>query len=85
MCFKLANDPQNIDMIVMPNLYGYIVSDLCAGLIWGLGLTSSGNIGKECEDNKAVHRTAKDIEGKNLANSTALFLSGIMVFCLNLK
>ena len=67
-------------MMVMPNLYGDIVSDLCAGLIGGLGLTASGNIGKDCEVYEAVHGTAPDIEGKNLANPTALLLSGIMVF-----
>ena len=80
MAFKLANDPTKIDVMVMPNLYGDIVSDLCAGLIGGLGLTASGNIGKDCEVYEAVHGTAPDIAGKNLANPTALLLSGIMVF-----
>lgn len=79
MAFKLANDPTKIDVMVMPNLYGDIVSDLCAGLIGGLGLTASGNIGKECEVYEAVHGTAPDIAGKNKANPTALLLSGIMV------
>ena len=79
MAFKLANDPTKIDVMVMPNLYGDIVSDLCAGLIGGLGLTASGNIGKDCEVYEAVHGTAPDIAGKNLANPTALLLSGIMV------
>lgn len=80
MAFKLANDPTKIDVMVMPNLYGDIVSDLCAGLIGGLGLTASGNIGKDCEVYEAVHGTAPDIAGKNLANPTALLLSGIMVY-----
>ncbi|CAD8109894.1 unnamed protein product [Paramecium sonneborni] len=79
MAFKLANDPTKIDVMVMPNLYGDIVSDLCAGLIGGLGLTASGNIGKDCEVYEAVHGTAPDIAGKNLANPTALLLSGIMM------
>lgn len=79
MCFKLAHDPEEIDVMVMPNLYGDIVSDLCAGLIGGLGLTASGNIGKDCEVYEAVHGTAPDIAGKNLANPTALLLSAIMV------
>lgn len=83
MAFKLANDPTKIDVMVMPNLYGDIVSDLCAGLIGGLGLTASGNIGKDCEVYEAVHGTAPDIAGKNLANPTALLLSGIMVYINN--
>lgn len=49
VCMKLANNPSEFDVMVMPNLYGDIVSDLCAGLIGGLGLTASGNIGKDCE------------------------------------
>lgn len=65
--------------MVMPNLYGDIVSDLCAGLIGGLGLTGSGNIGNECELYEAVHGTAPDIAGKNLANPTALLLSCVMM------
>lgn len=76
---KLANDPTQFDVMVMPNLYGDIVSDLCAGLIGGLGLTASGNIGKDCEIYEAVHGTAPDIAGKNLANPTALLLSGTMM------
>jgi isocitrate dehydrogenase (NAD+) len=60
--------------MVMPNLYGDILSDLSAGLIGGLGLTPSGNIGKE-----AVHGSAPDIEGKGLANPTALLLSSLMM------
>ena len=59
--------------------YGDIISDLCAGLIGGLGLTASGNIGKDCAMYEAVHGTAPDIAGRNLANPTALLLSAIMV------
>jgi isocitrate dehydrogenase (NAD+) len=76
---KLANNPNQFDVMVMPNLYGDIVSDLCAGLIGGLGLTASGNIGKDCEVYEAVHGTAPDIAGKNLANPTALLLSATMM------
>ncbi len=79
VCMQLANDPTAFDVMVMPNLYGDIVSDLCAGLIGGLGLTASGNIGKQCEVYEAVHGTAPDIAGKNLANPTALILSSTMM------
>lgn len=65
--------------MVMPNLYGDIVSDLCSGLIGGLGLTASGNIGKDCQLYEAVHGTAPDIAGKDLANPTALLLSSVMM------
>jgi isocitrate dehydrogenase (NAD+) len=65
--------------MVMPNLYGDIVSDLCAGLIGGLGLTASGNIGFDCEVYEAVHGTAPDIAGQNKANPTALILSSTMM------
>jgi isocitrate dehydrogenase (NAD+) len=68
--------------MVMPNLYGDIVSDLCAGLIGGLGLTASGNISHDCAVYEAVHGTAPDIAGKNLANPTALILSSVMVLYL---
>lgn len=76
---KLAENPLQIDVMVMPNLYGDIVSDLCAGLIGGLGLTASGNIGFDCALYEAVHGTAPDIAGKNLANPTALILSATMM------
>jgi len=79
ICMKLARDPHELDVMVMPNLYGDIVSDLCAGLIGGLGLTSSGNIGKDCAVYEAVHGSAPDIAGKNLANPTALLLSSVMM------
>jgi isocitrate dehydrogenase (NAD+) len=63
----------------MPNLYGDILSDMCAGLIGGLGLTPSGNIGDECSIFEAVHGSAPDIAGKGLANPTALLLSSMMM------
>ncbi|MCL4140419.1 UNVERIFIED_CONTAM: hypothetical protein GTU68_019609 [Idotea baltica] len=72
-------------MMIMPNLYGDIISDLCAGLIGGLGLTASGNIGDGCEVYEAVHGTAPDIAGKNLANPTALILSSVMVIYIYIK
>lgn len=60
---KIAKNPELIDVMVMPNLYGDIISDLCAGLIGGLGLTASGNIGKDCAVFEAVHGSAPDIAG----------------------
>ncbi|KAI6781104.1 Isocitrate dehydrogenase [NAD] subunit-like protein [Emericellopsis cladophorae] len=80
-CLKMVTDPNpyNDKVLVMPNLYGDILSDMCAGLIGGLGLTPSGNIGDECSIFEAVHGSAPDIEGKALANPTALLLSSIMM------
>lgn len=79
VCMHLANNPSEFDVMVMPNLYGDIVSDLCAGLIGGLGVTASGNIGFNCEVYEAVHGTAPDIAGQNKANPTALLLSATMM------
>ncbi|KAJ4405369.1 NAD-dependent isocitrate dehydrogenase [Didymella pomorum] len=80
-CLKMVTDPlpYNDKVLVMPNLYGDILSDMCAGLIGGLGLTPSGNIGDECSIFEAVHGSAPDIAGKQLANPTALLLSSIMM------
>jgi len=80
-CLKVVTDPTpyNDKVLVMPNLYGDILSDMCAGLIGGLGLTPSGNIGDECSIFEAVHGSAPDIAGKGLANPTALLLSSIMM------
>lgn len=79
-CLGLVKDPTQFDLLVMPNLYGDILSDLCAGLIGGLGLTPSGNIGMDgVAVFEAVHGTAPDIAGKDLANPTALLLSGVMM------
>ncbi|CAG8461599.1 6998_t:CDS:2 [Paraglomus brasilianum] len=80
-CLHIVQDPSlysNVVM-VMPNLYGDILSDMCAGLIGGLGLTPSGNIGRDASIFEAVHGTAPDIAGKDLANPTALLLSSIMM------
>ncbi|KAI1007943.1 Isocitrate dehydrogenase [NAD] subunit 2 [Podosphaera aphanis] len=80
-CLKIVTDPTtyNDKVLVMPNLYGDILSDMCAGLIGGLGLTPSGNIGDHCSIFEAVHGSAPDIAGKGLANPTALLLSSIMM------
>lgn len=80
-CLKMVTDPTpyNDKVLVMPNLYGDILSDMCAGLIGGLGLTPSGNIGDECSIFEAVHGSAPDIAGKSLANPTALLLSSVMM------
>lgn len=78
---KIATDPTPFadTVMVMPNLYGDILSDLSAGLIGGLGLTPSGNIGKDASIFEAVHGSAPDIAGKGLANPTALLLSSLMM------
>lgn len=76
---QMAMAPTKFDVMVMPNLYGDIASDLGAGLIGGLGLTPSGNIGETASVFEAVHGTAPDIAGQNKANPTALLLSGCMM------
>jgi isocitrate dehydrogenase (NAD+) len=65
--------------MVMENLYGDIVSDLCAGLVGGLGVVPGANIGERCAVFEAVHGTAPDIAGKGLANPTALLMSAVMM------
>lgn len=75
----LVSNPSQLDVMVMPNLYGDIISDLCAGLIGGLGLTPSANMGRDCMVAEAVHGTAPDIAGKNLANPTALLMSAVLM------
>eukprot|EP01138_Halocafeteria_seosinensis_P007978 gb/GECG01008151.1/.p1 GENE.gb/GECG01008151.1/~~gb/GECG01008151.1/.p1 ORF type:complete len:376 (+),score=44.11 gb/GECG01008151.1/:1-1128(+) len=75
----MAANPTYFDVMVMPNLYGDIASDLAAGLIGGLGLTPSGNIGEDASVFEAVHGTAPDIQGQDKANPTALLLSGCMM------
>lgn len=77
LCMKLVTRPDTFDVVVLTNLQGDIVSDLCAGLIGGLGFAPSANIGDHICIFEAVHGTAPDIAGKNLANPTALLLSGI--------
>ena len=77
LCMKLVTRPDLFDTVVLTNLQGDIVSDLCAGLVGGLGFAPSANIGDHISIFEAVHGTAPDIAGKNLANPTALLLSGI--------
>ncbi|MHA4843776.1 isocitrate/isopropylmalate family dehydrogenase [Flavitalea antarctica] len=77
LCMKLVTRPDLFDVVVMTNLQGDIVSDLCAGLVGGLGFAPSANIGDHICIFEAVHGTAPDIAGKNIANPTALLLSGL--------
>jgi len=79
LCMKLVSMPEKFDVVVLPNLQGDIVSDLCAGLVGGLGFAPSANIGDNISIFEAVHGTAPDIAGKNIANPTSLLLSGIMM------
>jgi isocitrate dehydrogenase (NAD+) len=78
-CMQLVLNPNQFEVMVMPNLYGDVVSDLCAGLVGGLGLVPSGNIGEKAALFEAVHGTAPDIAGRGIANPTALLLSGVMM------
>jgi isocitrate dehydrogenase (NAD+) len=78
-CMQLVMRPEKFDVIVLPNLYGDIVSDLCAGLVGGLGVVPGANIGLKASVFEAVHGSAPDIAGQNLANPTALLLSGLMM------
>ena len=78
-CMQLVMFPERFDVLVLPNLYGDIVSDLCAGLVGGLGVVPGANIGTEAAMFEAVHGSAPDIANKNLANPTALLLSGLMM------
>src|SRR5690606_34796499 len=77
LCMKLVTMPDTFDVVVLTNLQGDIVSDLCAGLVGGLGFAPSANIGDHICIFEAVHGTAPDIAGKNIANPTALLLSGV--------
>ncbi len=79
LCMQLVQNPSQFDVLVMPNLYGDIVSDLCAGLIGGLGVAQSANIGHSIAIFEAVHGSAPDIAGKNLANPTGLLRSAVMM------
>lgn len=77
LCMQLVQDPTRFDVLVMPNLYGDIVSDLTAGLIGGLGVAQGANIGENCAVFEPVHGSAPDIKGQNKANPTALLLSAV--------
>ena len=79
LCMKLVTDPTQFDVLVAPNLYGDIISDLCAGLVGGLGFARSANIGENVTIYEAVHGSAPDIAGQDKANPTALLLSYAML------
>ena len=78
-CMHLVMHPEKLDVLLLPNLYGDIVSDLCAGLVGGLGVVPGANMGLESAVFEAVHGSAPDIANKNLANPTALLLSALMM------
>lgn len=78
-CMRLVTNPQAFDVLLLENLYGDIVSDLCAGLVGGLGMVPGGNYGEKGAIFEAVHGTAPDIAGKNIANPVAAILSGAML------
>lgn len=78
-CLQLVRHPQQFDILLLENLYGDIVSDLCAGLVGGLGIVPGANLGKSCAIFEAVHGSAPDIAGKNRANPLALIRSAIMM------
>lgn len=78
-CMKLVSDPTKFDVLLMENLYGDIISDLCAGLVGGLGVVPGANLGEEGAIFEAVHGSAPDIAGKGLANPTALIKSAVLM------
>jgi len=78
-CMQMVTKPQQFDVIVTENLYGDIISDLASGLIGGLGVAAGANIGEKMAIFEAVHGSAPDIAGKNMANPTALLLSSVMM------
>jgi isocitrate dehydrogenase (NAD+) len=78
-CMQIVIDPAQFDILLLPNLYGDVMSDLAAGLVGGLGVVPSGNIGEDGAIFEAVHGTAPDIAGKGVANPTALLMSAILM------
>jgi isocitrate dehydrogenase (NAD+) len=78
-CMHLVMHPEKFDVLLLPNLYGDIVSDLCAGLVGGLGVVPGANVGTDSAVFEAVHGSAPDIADQNLANPTALLLSGLLM------
>lgn len=78
-CMKLVQDPSRFDVLLMENLYGDLISDLCAGLVGGLGVVPGANIGNEAAVFEAVHGSAPDIAGKGIANPLACIMSGVMM------
>ena len=79
LCMELVMKPETFDCLLLPNLYGDIVSDLAAGLVGGLGVAPGANIGPDCAMFEAVHGTAPDIAGKDIANPMAAILSAVMM------
>jgi isocitrate dehydrogenase (NAD+) len=78
-CMHLVMNPSQFDVLLLPNLYGDIISDLCAGLVGGLGVVGAANLGLDAAVFEAVHGSAPDIAGKQLANPTALLLSAVLM------
>jgi isocitrate dehydrogenase (NAD+) len=78
-CMHLVMHPSQFDVLLLPNLYGDIVSDLCAGLVGGLGVVGAANLGTEIAVFEAVHGSAPDLAGKFVANPTALLLSAVLM------
>ncbi|HJX84749.1 MAG TPA: isocitrate dehydrogenase (NAD(+)) [Candidatus Angelobacter sp.] len=78
-CMQLVMNPYQYDVLVMPNLYGDIISDLCAAFVGGLGLVPGANLGEQCAVFEAVHGSAPDIAGKDLANPTAVVQSSVLM------
>ena len=78
-CMQLVRDPTQFDVLLLENLYGDVVSDLCAGFVGGLGVVPGSNIGDDCAIFEAVHGSAPDLAGKGLANPLALIMSGVMM------
>jgi isocitrate dehydrogenase (NAD+) len=79
MCMQLVQRPENYDVLVMANLYGDILSDLCAGLVGGLGVAPGANIGTDTALFEATHGSAPKYTGQNKVNPTALILSGMLM------
>ena len=79
LCMKLVQRPEQFDTLVAPNLYGDIISDLCAGLVGGLGFAPSANIGDKTRIYEAVHGSAPDIAGQNKANPSAILMAFAMM------
>src|SRR5690606_34228318 len=78
-CMKIVQDPSQFDVLLLENLYGDVISDLCAGLVGGLGVVPGANLGSDAAVFAAVHGSAPDIAGKGVANPLALIMSGVML------
>src|SRR5262249_2543731 len=78
-CMRLVQNPASFDVLLMENLYGDLVSDLCAGLVGGLGVVPGSNIGDDAAVFEAVHGPAPDLAGKNMANPLAVIMSAVMM------